>query len=230
MNWLDVAGPPGSGKSTICDPLWGPRDITLQKDTLLPPPQWHHFLNEITRLLILIQDHPSHTAAVRMNRRSVLKMAAVAASSTVAGKPPAYVQAGFLQRGLGFGWRLATLGFPPEELFHFLELMPVSIGVVFLDGDLEVFKQRNKAREQVRETAHENRSHMVGWMQDAIAYAKEILYDRRVTVFKYSTTEQSSDFIRANLEKIVSGYPGSGHISTVGPCGKAPPVSPPVWW
>ena len=43
MQWVDVCGFPGSGKSTICDPIWGPHDIDIED--LLPPEEWHDFLN-----------------------------------------------------------------------------------------------------------------------------------------------------------------------------------------
>jgi len=223
MKWLDVAGPPGVGKSTLCDPIFGPRDIPLS-DTL-PPPEWHDFFNEVTRLLMLVQDHPSYVAAVRMNRRTMRKMAAVHYLGASASKP-VYIQTGFVQRGLGFGWRLADLGMPVSELYHFFRLMPVSLGVVFLEADQDEIRRRNREREDVAETAHENRSFMVPLMQPAIDYAKEILGDRGVEVSEITTTGDP-DAARKLLQGLAAD---AGHTETLGLGSKVPPVSPPVWW
>lgn len=191
MHWLDVAGPPGVGKSALCDPLFGPHDIVPAD--IEPPIEWHDFNNEVTRLLGLVRDHPSFVAAVRMNRRSMRKMAAVA---EMEGGP--YIQTGFVQRALGFGWRLVDVGKPVEELYHFFRLMPASLGVVFLEADEATLTERNKAREKVKETSHENRAFMAPLMAPAIEFAKEALRERGVPVKCISTTGDI-DAARAEL-------------------------------
>lgn len=75
MNWLDIAGPPGAGKSTLCNPICHEHSITW--DGKLPPAYWRPFLDEMTALFGLIRGHWSFTPAVRMNNRSVRKMATV---------------------------------------------------------------------------------------------------------------------------------------------------------
>lgn len=222
MRWLDVCGPPGVGKSTICDALWGPHAI--EPGDVPPPPEWHDFCNEITRLFGVIQDHPSFVAAVRMNRRSLRKMAVV--HGMYVQKP--YIQTGFVQRGLGFGWRLQALGKPVEELYHFWRLMPVSLGVAFLDAPVAEIERRNHARERVAETAHENRAFMVELMQPAIAYAKEVLEDRGIFFRSFTTDARDAEAIRADIVGMADAAArdtaplGSGH--------KIPVLSPPPWW
>jgi broad-specificity NMP kinase len=240
MQWLDVAGAPGVGKSTICDPLFGPHDIA--PIDIHTPVEWHDFNNEVTRLLGLVRDHPSFVAAVRMNRRSMRKMAAVA---SMEGTRP-YIQTGFVQRGLGFGWRLVDMGKPVEELWHFFRLMPASLGVVFLEADENTLTERNKARETVKETAHENRAFMAPLMQPAIEFAKEVLHDRRVPVWRIETTgdidkarkelvrfaDQRVEALRhSHIPACRPPYLDTRNPSAPGYRGKAPALSsPPVWW
>lgn len=239
MHWLDVAGPPGVGKSALCDPLWGPHDI--EPADIPPPIEWHDFNNEVTRLLGLVREHPSFVAAVRMNRRSMRKMAAVA---EMKGGP--YIQTGFVQRALGFGWRLVNMGKPVEELYHFFRLMPASLGVVFLEADAQTLTERNKAREAVKETSHENRAFMGPLMAPAIEFAKEVLDARGVPVKRIATTgdidkarddlvgfanERVDDLKHAHVKTLRPSYLEPRNPSSAGHRGKTPPVSaPPAWW
>lgn len=71
MLWVDVTGPPGVGKSTLCDPIWGHRAVGW--DGRMPPAHWRQFLDEMTNLFILIQNHWSFDPAIRMNNRSAQK-------------------------------------------------------------------------------------------------------------------------------------------------------------
>src|SRR5688572_8654067 len=75
MRWVDVAGPPGCGKSTLCYPIWGDKSVTW--DGKLPPTYWKPFLDELTHLMHCIKDHPSLEAVLRMNDRSAKKMSTV---------------------------------------------------------------------------------------------------------------------------------------------------------
>ncbi len=232
MLWLDVAGPPGVGKSTLCDPIWGPHDIPI-KD-VLPPSEWHDFCNEITRLLGLVQKHSSFVAAVRMNRRSMRKMASVQkAENLLTARGPeewdgsTYIQTGFVQRGLGFGWRLNDMGIDINELRHFFRLMPVSIGVAMLHSSPETVAERNKAREGVKETAHENRAFMVPLMQPAIELAKECLNERDVPVIEIDTSGDV-EASRARLIDFASQKPCDSPPAGSG--GEIPVLSTPAWW
>jgi len=221
VNWVDVCGAPGSGKSTLCDPIWGPHELPIENR--LPPAKWHDFLNEVTRLFHLIQPHPSFGAAVRMNNRSVRKVATVARSTT----PGPYIQTALVQRGLGFGWRLNDMGVSLDELRHYFRLMPVSIGVAITRCPEEVVVERNRDREKVQATANENRGFMVPLMRPAIEIAKEVLSERGVPIIEIDTT----------------GDPGQGrqrliHFATQEDfddeagrcCGEVEVLSPPPWW
>lgn len=238
MQWLDVSGAPGVGKSALCDPLWGPHDVV--PSDIAPPIEWHDFNNEVTRLLGLVREHPSFVAAVRMNRRSMRKMAAV---SEMEGGP--YIQTGFVQRGLGFGWRLVDMGKPVEELYHFFRLMPASLGVVFLEADEKTLAARNQARETVKETAHENRAFMGPLMKPAIEFAKEVLDERGVPVKRIETTgdidkaraelvgfanERGEVFKLRHLPSLRPPYLEPRNASASGFGGEIPALSPPSWW
>ena len=198
MKWVDVAGPPGSGKSTLCDPLWGPHELPIQNR--LPPLEWHDFLNEITRLFLMIRGHWSYTAAVRMNNRSIRKMSTVARCE----RKTTYIQTGLVQRGLGFGWRLNDLGIPLRELEHYFRLMPVSVGVAITNCPQDEIVKRNHDREKVKATAHENRDFMVPLMLPAIDIARKVLEDRGVNILNIST-EGNPEGGRARLVNFASG-------------------------
>ena len=222
MKWLDVAGAPGSGKSTLCDPVWGPHE--LQIDSRLPPEKWHDFLNEITRLFHLIGTHPTIEAALRMNNRSVRKMATVARSDSPKGP---YVQTSLAQRGLGFGWRMHDMGINLFELKHYFRLMPVSIGVAVTRCPQEEIERRNHARKLVKETAHEDRAHMVGHMLPAIEVALEVLNARGVPILEVSTDqpiEQARQDIKAFAMQEPFDSEASGHSC------KSEVLSAPPWW
>lgn len=221
MRWVDVCGAPGAGKSTLCDPLWGPHELPI--DNRLPPAKWHDFLNEITRLFHLIRGHWSFHPAIRMNNRSVRKMATVA--RTESDRP--YAQTGLVQRGLGFGWRLNELGYDLNELRHFYRLMPVSIGVAVTRCPQKVVVERNHAREKVKATAHENRDFMVPLMEPCIEIALEVLHDRGVPVTEIDTT-QPVDMAREQL----SAFAGQESFDPEadGPGNQVEVLSSPPWW
>lgn len=247
MDWLDCAGPPGVGKSTLCDPLFGPHDITIED--IPPPVAWHDFCNEVTRLLGLVKTHPTFQAAVRMNRRSIRKMATVAAMSTPQQTEVDiryYIQTGFVQRGLGFAWRLQDMGLPTAEMFHFWRLMPCSLGVVFLEADPEEVVRRNKEREKVKATAHENRDFMGPLMAPGIEFAKAVLDARDVPV-KIIKTEGDVDDKRQELVDFGNkrqDFLAHSHVPALRPSylhptnpeaaryrGEVETVqTPPVWW
>lgn len=223
MLWTDLAGPPGSGKSTLADPIFGPHELAIEAHRL-PPAEWHDFLNEITRLLHLIKKHPTFPAAIRMTNRSVRKMATVARRPISEGP---YVQTGFVQRGLGFGWRMNDMGINLNELRHFFRLMPVSIGVAVTRCDPKIVEQRNRDRLLEQATAHENRDFMVSLMQPAIELAIEVLRERSIPVLEIST-EQPVDAARRQLIKFAGSQPCNAPPGR--PSGKMEILSPPPWW
>jgi len=225
MNWVDVCGPPGSGKSTLCDPLWGPHEIPIVDG--VPPAEWHDFLNEITRLFLLVRKHPSFVAALRMNNRSLRKIATVARSQVAVANNLPYIQTALIQRGFGFGWRLNQLGADPDEMRHYFRLMPVSVGAAFIRCPEEIVIERNHARERVDETAHENRDFMVPLMQPCIELAFEVLHERNVPIIELNTIKPVEE-TRARLSKFASQEPFDPEAGRLGD--KVAAISSPSWW
>lgn len=190
MRWLDVAGPPGVGKSTLCDPLWGPRDIKWNGES--PPAKWSDFLACVRRLMRLIQDHESYGKCASMVERSINKMAAV---RRMAGDG-CYVQTAFAQRGLGIGWRLKD----QEAIADYFELMPVSVGVVFLVASVETIKRRNVERQK-------DRSHMVEGMVRPREIGFAILKSRGVDVIEMDTETTAPEVNIARLKELAGLAP-----------------------
>ena len=174
MRWIDVFGPPGVGKSTLCDHLWAPHAIEWQSVTGFPG-EWDEFIDYTGWLMDRVKDHPSFNLVLGMVNRSFKKMAAVHRRMDDA----IYVQTGFAQRGLGFGWRLKD----PEDIRRYYELMPVSLGVVSLYTDEGVIIDRNKAR------TWENRAHMVPLMARPREIAVEVMKERGVPLLEIDTRQ-----------------------------------------
>lgn len=182
MRFVDVCGPPGSGKSTLCDDLWPPHAVKW--DGYGIPEEWDDVLSVVDELLVELADHPSYRALMGMTRRSFRKMATVYRREDQA----IYIQTGLAQRGLGFGWRLEERG-KVKEVRRYFRVMPVSLGVAIASCPVEVCQERNRLREAVQETAHENRSHMVPLMQPAIAILKEEMDARSVPCLEIDTNQ-----------------------------------------
>jgi hypothetical protein len=210
VKWLDVAGPPGCGKSTLCYPVWGDKSVTW--DGLPLPEHWQPFLAELNNQMRLVRDHPSFPAVIRMNNRSAGKMATVERMQ----RDDVFIQTGWVQRILGFGWRLVDMKRDVNLIRPAMRLMPVSVGVVFLEADLDTILARNKARESVAATAHENRSYQVPLMLPAIQVAKEVLRERGVPVLELDVQHQSiEDARKLMLEFAAQGaaQPATGGYS-----------------
>ena len=188
MQWVDLFGPPGVGKSTLVDDLWPPRCIEYDGGGY--PTHWKDFMNCVERLKAAVQHHPSYGACASMITRSFRKMATVERMKS----PKIYIQTGFAQRGLGLGWRLKD----QERVAEYFELMPVSLGVVMLTADVETIQRRNVERGK-------DRSHMVPHMVRPMEIAKEIMKARGVPFLKLDTR----DPIEANRERIHSFAGGS---------------------
>lgn len=222
-SFLDVSGTPGAGKSTICNPIW--HEHSIQWDGMLPPADWEPFLSEITTLFSLIRNHWSYVPAVRMVNRSIKKMATV--SRLTEDRP--YIQTGLVQRGLGFGWRLYEQGADVNLIREYFWKMPISLGVAFLEADIDTLLARNAAREKVQATAHENRSYQVHLVQPAIKIAKEVLRARGVPVISIDVQNQSPDSARSELVAFANDQLGDfealGHRREVGILQFAP-----KWW
>ena len=241
MNWVDVAGPPGCGKSTLCyknsdgSDLWGDKSVTW--DGKPPPPYWRPFLDEIGSLMRLIDDHPGMqkrlgpngelrpSTVEGMNDRSIKKMATVERMDD----PRCFVQTGLVQRILGFGWRLEEMGRDINLIRRALWLIPVSVGVAFLEADIETLLARNRKREETAATAHENRSHQVPLMLPSIALAKEVLNARGIPVCSIDVAGQTVDGAREALLAFAGQEPCDAAAIRSG-CEMAVFSSPPPWW
>lgn len=179
MRWLDVAGPPGVGKSTLCDAMWPPHAIEWRGEGLRP--EWMPFLDCVARLLRRIESHPSYRACESMMQRSIHKMAAVSHRTD----DGIYIQTAFAQRGLGIGWRLDDCA----AIAEYFELMPVSVGVVLLYADVATIKRRNVSRGK-------DRSHMVEGMERPRELGAQVLKRRGVSVLELDTRNPISENLR----------------------------------
>jgi hypothetical protein len=160
-----------------------------------------------------------------MNDRSAKKMATVERMQD----DRTFVQTGLVQRILGFGWRLQELGRDINLIRPALWRMPVSVGVAFLEADLETILARNREREKNPATRHENRSHQVAFMIPSIALAKEVLRERGVPVIEIDVQHQSIQAARAQLLEFSDQ--GACDAAAMGYCPEGPLLSvPPPWW
>jgi hypothetical protein len=175
LQWLEVAGAPGSGKSTICDPLWGPRAV--EWDGKSHPVEWAPFLSCVERLLGMIRHHPSYRTCESMVERSLRKMATVSRMPGAA----VYMQTGFAQRALGIGWRL---GRKVEAIADYYQTMPVSLGVAFLTAPIDEVQARNVARGK-------DRSWMVPLVERPRHIGLQVLRARGVPVLEIDALEQA---------------------------------------
>jgi hypothetical protein len=119
-----------------------------------------------------------------------------------------YVQTAFAQRGLGIGWRLND----PEDIAQYFELMPVSVGVVFLYADVDTVRKRNRDRGK-------DRSHMVAKMERPREIALEVLGRRGVKLLKLDTREPIAlnarrlrDFAGIVSEPAAAGHPHQASV------------------
>jgi hypothetical protein len=217
VKWVDVAGCPGSGKSTLAYHFWPDKSVGWDGGPM--PTEWQPFLSEIGKLFRLVDDHETYTAVIRMNDRTAKKMATVHRME----RDDVFFQSAWMQRLLGFGWRLHQMGRDINLIRPALELMPTSVGVAFLEADLETLLQRNRDREKVPETAHENRSMQVPHMIACMPLAKEVMNARRVPIIEIDVQHQSIDAARQQL--IAFAYQGTDHGEALRHSGEGQAVS-----
>lgn len=161
MRWIDLAGPPGVGKSTLVDGLWPPRCIEWDKEPY--PNEWAGFMKVTNKLMKKINHHPSAGACYSMIQRSFRKMSTIFRMND----NRVYIQTGLIQRGLGLGWRLED----QEDIREYFEVMPISLGAIILSAPVDVIQKRNVDR-------NKDRSYMVSLMERPRQIAIEVLRDR----------------------------------------------------
>ena len=188
MQWLDIFGPPGVGKSTIVDPLWPPK--VIEGDGLPYPESWDEFTACVGELLVKVKGHPSFNACESMIARSFRKMASVSRIDS----EQIYIQTGLAQRGLGLGWRLKD----PNDVRPYFELMPVSLGVVMLSADSDVIRERNFERGQIE--PKKDRGHMIKPMEATLKIARTALQARGVPFLELDTEDQ----VHVNQQRILA--------------------------
>ena len=191
MRWVDVAGAPGSGKSSLCDHLWPPHCIATAAQTW--PEEWLEFWRVTVGLLDELQDHETFYLLKGMTSRSFNKMLNVSLIQSDA----VYIQTGFAQRGLGFGWRLEQRG-KTEMVRDYFRLMPVSLGVVAIKCPEEIAVERNRLR------PIENRDFMVPLMRRSREILIEEMDARGVPVREIDTTGPIAE-ARAELVEFAGG-------------------------
>lgn len=178
MRWVDVAGPPGVGKSAILDSLW-PRKPEPDGEGL--PTDWSDAFD-------LAVDLAARGAGAAEARGLIeVTFAKVATISRMPGDG-IYVQAGLAQIGLELGWRLA-----PWATAEFYRAMPVSAGVVFMTAFAETVEARNMARPR-------NFAERVRPMLDAAAAGHDVLAARGIPLLVIDTgmpIEANRDAVRA---------------------------------
>lgn len=170
MKWLEVSGAPGVGKSTIVDAWWRPDAIKWDGKGF--PEEWREFLALSDRLLQKCSHHPTFHLCEGMTQRSFRKMATVYRMQD----DRVYIQTGFTQRGLGFGYRLKDV----EEVREYFRLMPVSIGVAMLFADRETVEKRNRERGK-------DRAFMLQGLERPQEIALEVFEERGIPVIELDT-------------------------------------------
>lgn len=172
MHFLDVCGPPGVGKSALCDEAWPANSIHWDGQPW--PFEWQDFATCAYSLLDQARHHPSHAAIKSLMARSLRKMGTV---SRMPGER-VYIQTGFAQRGLDLGRMLGS-----ANARRYWELMPVSVGVALLYADLETISRRNAERPK------QDRAFMVDGMLRARETAIQVFRARGVPFIEIDTRE-----------------------------------------
>jgi hypothetical protein len=140
MLWLDIAGVPGAGKSTIVGAWWPDRCISHKGARI--PPEWASFIELAEGLLAQIPDRKQREQRTKLCLRGFLRAAAAAAVR----RPGVYVQTGLIQRGYSICARVKDAC----AVESYFSAVPVSIGVaVLLLPEKEAVK-RNHERDADR--------------------------------------------------------------------------------
>lgn len=156
MQWVELMGPHGIGKTTINHhlrkfmvqskhPVRG-RDLRhlvdgwdFNRPTTWPLPQWCEFLEIIEELYHKSVDSKRPDFKRRRNLcRTVMRMSVIDKLDVD--------WLGFMDLLGSEGMRLSYQLKNPSNIADYFKTMPVSFGVVVLEADIDVIKKRNKAR------------------------------------------------------------------------------------
>jgi len=130
MKWVDVAGAPGSGKSTLFDGTWQRKIPTDDKPY---PATWHAFIECAYRLVRCIDKDKLPQESWFIFDQYARKAATLMRKE----EPGVYMNTAMAQAGLDIGWRFGG------DIRGYFGLMPVSVGVVFLTADIDTLRKRN---------------------------------------------------------------------------------------
>jgi chloramphenicol 3-O-phosphotransferase len=179
MRWVDVAGPPASGKSTLC---CGTSKLTLDGGGI--PAEWSAF---VTAARASFREHARSRTVFD---RHLMRMATRYRVSSSA----VYANVAFAQHGLSLARRRAAY-----DVCEYFRLMPVSLGVVFLTADVDVLLERNRRRPDGMQDA----TRWVVAMERARALAADVLRSRGAKVYVIDTSTHTVDECRRVLgEKV----------------------------
>jgi hypothetical protein len=179
VRWVDVAGAPAAGKSTLCDCLW-PRHLAA---TIDPSSRWDLFATCARSLINRLPDESAQECRV-IFERYLRKAATIAAGFG----DDVYINTGLAQAGLEIGWRME------QDISEYFCLMPVSVGVAFLMADEELLVGRNRARSR-------DRAHMVAGMERTRAMAELLLLQRGARVLTVNTSVGAVGACRERLQE-----------------------------
>lgn len=185
MKWVDVIGPTGVGKSTLCDPISHPRDFPHPPIAI--PPHWRKF-TALARRLCDDAAANGHADTWRMTQNAIWRMIAIEQKEDAG----VYCNVGLGLRGVSIAWRLPD----PAAIAEFYELMPVSIGFAALIADDDTLRNRNIERGKT--IPKKQRAPLAVRMHRVMPLAISAIKARGVPMIEIDVTEE----VVGNVERL----------------------------
>jgi hypothetical protein len=198
MKWVDVMGPTGVGKSTLCTPDCNPDDFPQDRIELAE--DWQRFERCARRLCERAAEN-GYSGAWRMTQNAILRMAHIAGMRG----DGVYMNVGLAHRGLSIAWRLPDL----KAIEEFYALMPVSIGVASLHADPATLKARNI--ERGRTIRNKQRSELAVKMEGVRPVCVAAIKAAGIALIEIDTREPVAD----NVQRLRS-FAGLAALAPVG--------------
>lgn len=194
MQWLDVAGVPGAGKSTIVKVWWPDRHMSHKGARI--PEGWASFIDVAEELLAEIPNQAQRETRTRLCRRGFLRAAAAATDD----RPNVYIQTGLVQRGFSICARINDA----SAVERYYNAMPVSVGVVMITLPEAEATKRNIERGA-------DRSKLIRPVARIQAAATRVLLARCVPVLELDGTQP----VKVNRARIVKFVSEAGYATPV---------------